>query len=732
MNTRTLVNMEACLKKKVFVPIESYDLYTTSCHPAIRKTPEDGTALLRDDNLPSHSVASRAGRLRILAMLRQDLRLLRCLDFDMGMRMEFANVSYVSDTDLTDTVSRGEQVRVYNKLTHFVVDNQHYVNKSMLLHRKPARFSIKTHPPTYADPPEAPLNSRLREECLQRLDTKLTYHTRLDHRGATASREKPRARQEDGRAMFLVGAEESKEAAEAEGGNVLPPSCGYWGEDVLAILDFKSLYPSIMIAYNISYENIVYDADQLEADGVEFYFVAINKAETVAVAKRPGLIPLLLTMLVESRNRVKRAMKKEPDRFRRSVMDKEQNSLKVLCNATYGFCGAGENNSLLAVKEVMYMVTSLGRYLQKFSANYLAEKYSIPTVYGDTDSIFELLPWHRADTIEEVCRGTARMYRLPEGKLTWEAVVAHFGTVDVRSMSLPHQVRAVLTVVGEHLCDELNALYVHPVVLELENLADHVWMGPVKKHYCYRMINLADPSKIDKIKVTGMPSKKRDWTPWTRHALETVTDMLLYDRGKEIEPFLDGHLRALVEGQVPIEQLRVSRSFKAKSVYKHYRQMHLQVVLKTEARTRWPFKEHSRVYYVVRTGSEKLYLRAETPEHVVRHGLTLDYSYYLKQQFYRPMKKLLAYNPELFNFERLFNKWHQTLEVKTMRTTDIGSCFGGVAATGQKRMTTKDLLSQVQAKRQKRCQGEGGGDKAAVASDALSRFMGSLVKRRRP
>ena len=239
-------------------------------------------------------------------------------------------------------------------------------------------------------------------------------------------------------------------------------------------------------------------------------------------------------------------MRTEKDAFRRSMYDKEQLSMKVLCNATYGFCGADGKGALLAVRTVMYLVTSIGRYLQKQSSHHLAEYYGIPTIYGDTDSVFvhvdhrppeqQQLP-HDAEQVTAYVQhryGLNIPGRSPGEAPTWPDVVAWYRLrhgLDVAAMDPAHQVNAVLYLVYHKLCAEVSALFRPDIVLEMENMSDNVWMSDKKKHYCYRMWNPSNPSCVYKTKITGMAAKKREYTPWTREVLLSLTDRLL--QGKD-------------------------------------------------------------------------------------------------------------------------------------------------------------------------------------------------------
>jgi DNA polymerase elongation subunit (family B) len=690
--TRSVLNVVDIVKRAVGLSIEAFDLATVSCHGSLRKVPATTAAcsILSVAHTNASVGQGLAGQDAIVKAATLAVTLLRALDVDGGMRMEFSNISRVSDTSLTDAVSRGEQARVYNKLVRFCKSEGFYVNRDATA-ASPVRFSVREHPPTFPDPPEHTLNLALRAECTRELDQL------LQSAGQAPKRVAPTC---DPFAETVGAGDVVDEADQAEGGNVMKPSPRFWGSQRVAVFDFASLYPSIMQAYNISYETLVFDPAYLDLPGVDYLYIPVNRDETVVVADVPGVIPKLLRTLVEARSDIKRRMKGATDPFRRSMYDKEQNSMKVLCNATYGFCGADGKGAMLAVKTVMYVVTAIGRYLQKKSSDYLAERYGIPTIYGDTDSVFvqvDTLEGGSDSSLEAVVLRAGAAYAM-DGyagleRFDWAGVVEHFRTVwsvDLARLDRRYQTNAYMYMIYRKLCSEVTALFRPQIVLEMENMCDNVWMGWVKKHYCYRMWDPSHPARLQKIKITGMPVKKREYAPWVRAVLMHLTELLLGGRAAEVEPYLSSELQRMAAGGVPVDELRVSRSYQGMDKYKHMRQPHLQVVLKMEARTRSTVPPNSRVLFVVLAGDGLVYTRTETPEHAREHDLPLDYAYYLRNQLYRPVRNLLTYHPEVRGFESMFANVCRGIEMKRQCVRDVQECTRG---NKYRRLSLRDATS---------------------------------------
>lgn len=160
----------------------------------------------------------------------------------------------------------------------------------------------------------------------------------------------------------------------------------------VAALDFQSLYPTIMIALNISHDTFigtnVFDLPEgITEDDVNIVEIDDNKRHYFIKSKiRVGTIPKLLVDFLDSRNAKKREMKKATDEVLRDILDAEQNALKVIANSSYGFLGAA--NGKLPLKEGAESVTAVGRKLITMVVNLLRDDFGAIIIYGDTDSVF--------------------------------------------------------------------------------------------------------------------------------------------------------------------------------------------------------------------------------------------------------------------------------------------------------------------------------------------------------
>lgn len=162
------------------------------------------------------------------------------------------------------------------------------------------------------------------------------------------------------------------------GGLVLEPRVGYYDRFIL-LLDFNSLYPSIIQEYNICYTTI--SRPPLDTDMDDY----LNSLKMPSSDEKPGILPMEIKKLVDSRSQVKGLMKdKNISSDLRMQYDIRQKALKITANSVYGCLGF--ENSRFYCKPLAALITRNGRNLL-MKTKELVEAKHIEVIYGDTDSI---------------------------------------------------------------------------------------------------------------------------------------------------------------------------------------------------------------------------------------------------------------------------------------------------------------------------------------------------------
>ncbi|GAA5814125.1 hypothetical protein MFLAVUS_007615 [Mucor flavus] len=170
-----------------------------------------------------------------------------------------------------------------------------------------------------------------------------------------------------------------KEKAESyAGGLVLDPKTGLY-DDYILLLDFNSLYPSIIQEYNVCFTTMEQD-----------YTNSVNyNAQDIPSTPSPdvdeGILPKLVDIFVNRRKEVKHLMENRD--LPANIMSQyniEQLALKLTANSMYGCLGSP--TSRFYARQLAMYITSKGRRILKSTVD-TTEQLGYDVVYGDTDSI---------------------------------------------------------------------------------------------------------------------------------------------------------------------------------------------------------------------------------------------------------------------------------------------------------------------------------------------------------
>jgi len=161
-----------------------------------------------------------------------------------------------------------------------------------------------------------------------------------------------------------------------KGAVVLEPKKGVHSN--VAVLDFTSMYPNIMVKYNIGPDTYVEGEceNHYKIPGTNYCFRK----------DPPGFYKSVLETLLRLRRVVREEMKKYPlGSPEHLILDERQRALKILANASYGYMGWV--GARWYFKPGAEAVTAIGRDTIKKAIS-LAENLGLEVIYGDTDSLF--------------------------------------------------------------------------------------------------------------------------------------------------------------------------------------------------------------------------------------------------------------------------------------------------------------------------------------------------------
>ncbi|KAL8643102.1 MAG: hypothetical protein Q9228_000282 [Teloschistes exilis] len=224
---------------------------------------------------------------------------------------------------------------------------------------------------------------------------------------------------------------------------VMEPQSAFYNSPLL-VLDFQSLYPSVMIAYNYCYSTFLgrvvswrgqnkmgFTDYQREPRLLELLKGHINIAPNGIMYAKPdtrkSLLAKMLGEILETRVMVKSGMKVDKDdKTLQRLLNNRQLALKLIANVTYGYTSASFSGRM-PCSEIADSIVQTGREtLEKAIALiHSVDRWGAEVVYGDTDSLFVYLKGRTKDDAfaigEEIAKAVTDMNPRPV-KLKFEKV----------------------------------------------------------------------------------------------------------------------------------------------------------------------------------------------------------------------------------------------------------------------------------------------------------------------
>ncbi len=351
------------------------------------------------------------------------------------------------------------------------------------------------------------------------------------------------------------------------GGFVYEPEKGLH-EDI-ALFDFRSLYPTIIVAHNISPEvlDVAGCEDELAVD--------VDDNEYLFCQDDPGFIPDILEGLVRERYDLKGEMadvEEATQRYR--DMDNRQNALKILSNAFYGYLGY--NGARWYSKECAEATTYLGRrYIQDTIE--IAEEMGFDVVYGDTDSVF--------------IKG---------------------GDVRDRADAFQDAVNAELP---EFMELELEGFFVRGLFTYTES-----GQGAKKK---YALLG-----EDGNMKITGFEQVRRDWSRIAKDVQEQVIRHVLEDEVEKGVEVVKDAIERLQSGDVPVDEVKIYTKMTKRPENYESKTPHSEAAKRAIKRGDDIGAGDIIAYVVTRNGGDAISDRTE----LVTYADNYDASYYIEKQ----------------------------------------------------------------------------------------------------
>ena len=469
-----------------------------------------------------------------------------------------------------------------------------------------------------------------------------------------------------------------------EGAIVLKPKTGIYVDDPIVVFDYSSLYPSSMIAENLSHESHILPEDvdifikddkllednenlilnKIEIDGFNHYYIKYRNGNK-------STIPQILEMLINQRKATKTKIDYKTIKttlneytglynldtnsiktidetiiiegdilsicdtyndFEKAVFDSLQLAYKVTANSLYGQTGA--KTSPIYMKSIAACTTATGRSMIMKAKDFVEKNYNADVIYGDTDSIFcKFALKHKGK--EAVAEAIAK------GLEVEKAIAKHLKAYKPQALNYE------------------KVLY--PFILFS------------KKRYI-GLLYETDHTKC-KEKSMGIALKRRDSSKLMKMVYGDILKKILWENDLPGSfQLLEEYLKQIVEGDVEIDMLVISKTLR--STYKDPTKIAHKVLAERIAE-RDPGNRpavNDRLAYIYIENENKSALqgdRIETKEFILENtDIKPDYLHYIKNQIMNPVVQLytLCIN-QIPNYHYPENYWE--LEADKLKQKDF-------------------------------------------------------------
>ena len=391
------------------------------------------------------------------------------------------------------------------------------------------------------------------------------------------------------------GTTSSKRKAAYAGGLVLEPKKGLY-DKIILLLDFNSLYPSIIQEYNICFTTVQRALHDFSDD---------NLPNLPDKSIPIGILPKLLANLVARRRQVKSLMKENGiTESQLHELEIRQKALKLTANSMYGCLGFVY--SRFYAKELAMLITAKGREILQNTVEIAQQQCHLDVIYGDTDSVM----------INTGCATIGEAKKL-----------------------------------GYELKRAVNERY-KLVEIEIDGIFNRLLLLKKKK---YAALVYDERTQQNTLEMKGLDLVRRDWCNLSVDCCSWVLNQIMRrDIGKEevvekIHEYLEQVSNSVRAGQVGLDKFVINKNLtkNPQEYTDKHTQPHVQVAIRMIEGGKF-VKPGDIIPYVICKSTDSSTLLAQNayhPEDVRRNPSTLlvDNEWYLCQQIHPPIARLCQY-----------------------------------------------------------------------------------------
>lgn len=450
---------------------------------------------------------------------------------------------------------------------------------------------------------------------------------------------------------------------------VMEPQSAFYNSPLL-VLDFQSLYPSVMIAYNYCYSTFLgrivnwrgtnkmgfteYKRQERLLELLKDYInIAPNGMMYTKVEIRKSLLAKMLTEILETRVMVKSGMKQDrDDKTLQRLLNNRQLALKLLANVTYGYTSASFSGRM-PCSEIADSIVQTGRETLERAIAYIhsVEKWGAEVVYGDTDSLFIYLKGRTRDQAFDI---------------------------------------------GNEIAKAITDMNPRPIKLKFEKVY-HPCVLLAKKRYVGYKYESRDQLKPE-FDAKGIETVRRDGTP-VEQKIEEKALKLLFETAdlSQIKAYFQSQCEKIMRGQVSIQDFCFAREVRL-GTYSDKGPPPPGALISTrkmleDARAEPQYGE--RVPYVVISGAPgaRLIDRCVAPEDLLSNDhCTLDAEYYITKNLIPPLERI--FNLVGANVRQWYDEMPKVQRIRRIDNKNNNIVLGGNGADGltRKRFTLESYL----------------------------------------
>ncbi|KOS22325.1 DNA polymerase zeta catalytic subunit [Escovopsis weberi] len=398
---------------------------------------------------------------------------------------------------------------------------------------------------------------------------------------------------------------------------VMEPQSAFYNSPMV-VLDFQSLYPSVMIAYNYCYSTFLGRitnwrgkskmgfTEYQRQEGLlallgDYINIAPNGMMYVKAEIRKSLLAKMLTEILETRFMVKAGMKEDKDdKALQQLLNNRQLALKLLANVTYGYTSASFSGRM-PCSEIADSIVQTGRETLERATAFIhsVERWGAEVVYGDTDSLFVYLKGRTRDQAFDI---------------------------------------------GNEIAKAITDMNPRPVKLKFEKVYHPCVLLAKKRYVGYKFESKAQATPDFDAK--GIETVRRDGTP-AEQKIEEKALRLLFDTAdlSQIKAYFQAQCAKIMRGKVSIQDFCFAREVRL-GTYSDKGPPPAGALISTrkmlgDARAEPQYGE--RIPYVVVTGAPRARLidRCVAPEELLRNPhWQLDAEYYITKNLIPPLERI--------------------------------------------------------------------------------------------